>query len=81
MQYKKLFSEVKQFHKDKFAGFKFGEEQLDTFFYEALNQQKTYEGLCCIIQLLLTLSHGETAVERGFSVNKDVVHKISKHSA
>ena len=26
MQYKKLVSEVKQFHKDKFAGFKFGED-------------------------------------------------------
>ena len=26
MQYKKLVSEVKQFHKDKFAGFRFGED-------------------------------------------------------
>ena len=26
MQYKKLVSEVKKFHKDKFAGFKFGED-------------------------------------------------------
>ena len=73
MQYKKLISEVKQFHKDKFAGFKSGEDQLDTFFFEALNQQKTYKGLWCIIQLLLTLSHGQAAAERGFSVNKDIL--------
>ena len=46
---------------------------MDTFFFEALNQQKTYEGLWCIKQLLLTLSHGQAAVERGFSVNKDVL--------
>ena len=46
---------------------------MDTFFFEALNQQKTYEGLWCIIQLLLTLSHGQTAAERGFSVSKDVL--------
>ena len=40
MQYKKLVSEVKQFHKDKFAGFKFWEDQFETCFFEALNQQK-----------------------------------------
>ena len=73
MQYKKLVSEVKQFHKDKFARFKFEKDQLDTFFFETLNQQKTYEGLWCIIQLLLTLSHGQAAVERGFLVNKDIL--------
>ena len=73
MQYKKLVSEMKQFHQDKFAGFTFGQDLLDTFFFEALNQQKTYEGLWCVIQLLLTLSHGQAAEERGFSVNKDVL--------
>ena len=40
MQYKKLVSEVKQFHKDNLLGFKFGEDQLDTSFFEELNQQK-----------------------------------------
>ena len=39
MQYKKLVSEVKQYHKGKFAGFTFGVDQLDTFFFEVLNQQ------------------------------------------
>ena len=73
MQYKKLVSEVKQYHKDKFAGFSFGVDQLDTFFFEELDQQKTYESLWCTIQLLLTLSHGQAAVERGFSVNKEVL--------
>ena len=45
---------------------------MDTFFFEELNQQKTYESLWCTIQLL-TLSHGQAAVERGFSVNKEVL--------
>ena len=39
MQYNKLVTEMKQFHKDKFAGFKFGEDQLDTFFFEVLDQK------------------------------------------
>ena len=73
MQYKKLVSEVKRFHKEKFAEFNFEEDRLDIFFYEVLNQQKTYEDLWCVMQLLLTLSHGQGAVERGFSVNKEVL--------
>ena len=66
-------AEVKQYHKGKFAGFSFGVDQLDTFFFEELDQQKTYESLWCTIQLLLTMSHGQAAVERGFSGNKDVL--------
>ena len=50
-----------------------GVDRLDTFFFEELNQQKIYESLWCTIQLLLTLSHGQAAVERGFSVNKEVL--------
>ena len=73
MQYKKLVTEVKQFHKDKFSGFKFGEDRLDTFFFEVLDQKIAYKGLWCTVQLLLTLSHGQAAVERGFSVNKDIL--------
>ena len=73
MQYKKLVSEVKQYHKGKFAGFTFGVDRLDTFFFEVLNRQKIYESLWCTIQLLLTMSHSQAAVERGFSVNKDVL--------
>ena len=73
MQYNKLVSEMKQYHKGKFAGFSFGVDQLDTFFFEKINQQKTFESLWCSIQLLLTMSHGQAAVERGFSVNKDIL--------
>ena len=45
MQYKKLVLEVKHYHKGKFAGFSFGVDQLDTFFFEELNKQKTYESV------------------------------------
>ena len=52
-----------QLHKDKFSGFKFGEDRLDTFFFEVLDQKIAYKGLWCTVQLLLTLSHGQAAVE------------------
>ena len=56
----------------QFSGFKFGEDRLDTFFFEVLDQKIAYKGLWCTVQLL-TLSHGQAAVERGFSVNKDIL--------
>ena len=37
MQYKNFVSEMKQFHHEKFAGFKFEEDRLDAFFYDVLN--------------------------------------------
>ena len=46
---------------------------VDTFFFEVLDQKIAYKGLWCTVQLLLTLSHGQAAVERGFSVNKDIL--------
>ena len=36
---------MKQFHHEKFAGFKFGEGRLDAFFCDVLNTQETYEDL------------------------------------
>ena len=44
-----------------------------TFFFEVLDQKIAYKGLWCTVQLLLTLSHGQAAVEQGFSVNKDIL--------
>ena len=62
---------MKQFHHEKFAGFKFGQDRLHAFFYNVLNTQKTYEVLWTTVKFLLTLSHGQAAVEKGFSFNKE----------
>ena len=58
---------MKLFHHEKFAGFKFGEDRLDVFFYDVLNTQKTYEYLWTTGKFLLTSSHGQAAVERFLS--------------
>ena len=57
----------------KFAGFKFGEDRWDAFFCDVLSTQKTYEDLWTTVKFLLTLSHGQAAIERGFSVNKEAL--------
>ena len=44
-QCKIFVSEMKQFHHEKLAGFNFGEDRLDAFFFDVFNTQKTYEDL------------------------------------
>ena len=61
---------MKQFHHEIFAGFKCREDRLDAFFYDVANTQKTNEDLWTT---KLTLSHGQAAVKRDFSVNKETL--------
>ena len=56
-----------------FSGFVVCEQRLDTFFFDALHMEKSYANLWNTLKLLLTMSHGQAAVERGFSVNKEVL--------
>ena len=53
--------------------FKSGEDRLDSFLSEMLQAQEEYKELWLTMQLLLTLSHGQATVERGCSVNKEVL--------
>ena len=63
---------MKQFDHEKLAGFKFGKDRLDTFFYYVLNIQKTCRSWTSV-RFLLKLSYGQDTVERGFSVNKEAL--------
>ena len=58
-----------------------GMERLDTLYYDALGQEKEYLKLWEVVRIFLLLSHGQSTVERSFSVNKDVSKQnISKHN-
>ena len=46
---------------------------MDSFLFEVLQNQNESQQLWIIMQLILTLSHGQATVERGFSVNKEVL--------
>ena len=72
-QYRKFISEAKKYHHNKFASYSFAQERLDPFLSELFENQKVYAELWLTLRILLTLSHGEAAVERGFSVKKDVL--------
>jgi hypothetical protein len=58
------------------VNFKMREDHLETWYYENMNRNtKVWE----VVKVLLLLSHGQAAVERGFSVNKNVsVHSLTE---
>ena len=72
----KFVSDVKQYHEEKFVSFRVREDRLDHFLYEELIEKREFEDLWTLFKQLLTLSHGQASVERGFSVNKEVVDQI-----
>ena len=72
-QYRRFVFDAKKYHTAKFSSFKSGEGRLDSFLSEILQMQVEYQDLWLTMQLLLTLSHGQATVERGFSVNKEVL--------
>ena len=72
-EYRKLVSDAKRCHLDKFSSFKITTDRLDSFLFEVLQNQTESQQLWITMQLILTLSHGQATVERGFSVNKEVL--------
>ena len=70
---KKFVSDAKQFHHDEFSSFSLEENRLDVFYFELLSGKRDFKELWDTMKFLLTLSHGQASVERGFSVNKKVL--------
>ena len=71
--YRKFISETSKYHHNKFSSYSFAQERVDKFLSELLDNQKEYEELWATLGILLTLSHGQAAVEWGFSVSMDVL--------
>ena len=54
-------------------------ERLDDFYVSALSVEK-YPAVFSFIQLVCCLSHGQSSVERGFSINRDTAQHNMKES-
>ena len=55
--------------------------RVDTFYFDRLANEADLKELWKVVKLLLTLSHGQATVERGFSSNKEVmVEKRAQNS-
>ena len=57
---------------DKFKPFDKYKTKLDVFCFQTIGLHK-YKELKYVMKVILTLSHGQASVERGFSINKSVL--------
>ena len=64
----------------KFQEFDRSESPLDDFFFKVVDIKK-HKNLVNVVKLILTLSHGQAAVERGFSVNKSILENNMKEDS
>ena len=71
-QYKTFIREVGRHGRKEFSAFNNIKDELDTFLFTHLGKKPRFEELWSLVKLLLTLSHGQSQVERGFSINKDI---------
>ena len=55
-------------------------DRVDTLFSEMMGSSDKYGGLWEFVEMFLILFHGQSEVERGFSVNKQLLFETSKHN-
>ena len=70
--YKTFIGEVGRHTREEFSAFNHIDDELDTFLFTHLGKNPRFEELWSLVKLFLTLLHGQSQVERGFSVNKDI---------
>jgi hypothetical protein len=63
---------------DDIQQFEFKQHRLDQFYYNLLNGKEQYKELWSIVKTILVISHGQAKVERGFSVNEDMLQQNIK---
>ena len=56
-----------------FKSFSASDAKLDAFYFEVLGDKSQFSALWQIVKLTLILSHGNAAVESGFSINNDML--------
>ena len=61
---------------DKFKSFDRKDTQLHDFYFNVLGIQK-YKELTYIVKIILTLSHGQAAIETGFNLECQYDYRIS----
>lgn len=56
-------------------------DRLDEFGLSILKENLSARALHTFIRKILTLSHGQASIERGFSINKDAIVENQKESS
>lgn len=77
-EFREVISDLIQYYKVECQSFQPEKESLDKFFIDKIGGDHRRKNAWKCIKLLLILSHGQAAVERGFSTNKDVLQHNMK---
>ena len=72
-KYKAFLVQMKQDHAVDFRDFTPDSRRLDTFLGNYMQDHIQFAKLWDIFKMLLIISHGQASVERGYSVNKDML--------
>ena len=72
LQYCDMINNSNTTEEEKFAKFNSTGDRLDKFYFDTLTD--LHPELKKLIKLILTLSHGQASIERGFNVNKFIDH-------
>jgi len=80
-QYGHFLDEVVPGEASSFFDFKPTEERVDRLLYQTMASKPEFFQLWNVVRLLLLLSHGQTSVERGISVNRQIEVEIEVESA
>ncbi|CAM4672851.1 unnamed protein product [Leuciscus chuanchicus] len=62
----------------KFRDFDPKAERVDTLLYETMGTNPSFSRLWDVVKVVLVLSHGQASVERGFSINKELIVENQK---
>ena len=71
-EFKAFLADELPLHEVELQQFSPKKDWLDEFFFKKLNFSK-HTNLPFVVKILLTLSHGQAAAERGFSVNNNII--------
>jgi len=75
-EYTRYIDEVVAKDKSKYSDFQFSlnsvTDRIAVLFYDTVSSNKAFSKLWQVVKQVLVLSHGQAAVEHGFSVNKQV---------
>lgn len=80
-QYSHLIDDTVQAQHSEFVKFYPVQDSVDTFLHEYMSKDKEFRNLWRLCCQLLLLSHGQSSVERGFSINRQIeVENLKKDS-
>ena len=60
-------------NREKFEGFNSNNSCIETFLAEFIVRSEEFKWFWSICKIIFTLSHGQSQVERGFNVNKEIL--------